>query len=111
MAHAGNPRRAARAGKSMARGAELVASLSALASQFTPGARVEKHRLLAALATTPVGDGAHLVRLHETLCFLQAYPDDRDVLERVDGLLRQLPARIRGLGSQGQARLRDTGIA
>lgn len=111
MAHAGNPRRAARGGKPPARGAELVSSLSFLASQFTRPARLEKRRLLAALATIPVGDGAHLVRLHETLCFLQAYPDDREVVDRVDGLLRELPARIRALGPRGQARLRDTGIA
>ena len=111
MAHAGNPRRAARGGNAPAHGAELVSALSFLASQFTRAARLEKRRLLAALATTPVGDAAHLVRLHETLCFLQAYPDDREVLDRVDGLLRELPTRIRALGPRGQARLRDTGIA
>ena len=111
MAHAGNPRRAARGGKPPARGAELVSSLSFLASQFTRPARLEKSRLLAALATIPVGDGAHLVRLNQTLCFLQAYPDAGVVVDRVDGLLRELPARIRALGPRGQARLRDTGIA
>jgi len=107
MAHAGNPRRAV----PPAPGAELISSLSSLAPQFTRAARLEKRRLLATLATTPVGEGAHLVRLHETLCFLQAYPDDREVLDRVDGLLRELPRRILALGPRGQARLRDTGIA
>ena len=72
MAHAGKSRRAARGGKPPAHGAELVSALSFLASQFTRAARLEKRRLLAALATTPVGDGAHLVRLHEAMCFLQA---------------------------------------
>jgi hypothetical protein len=111
MAHAGNPRRAARGGNAPAHGAELVSALSFLASKFTRAAHLEKRRLLAALATTPVGDAAHLVRLHETLCFLQAYPDDRELLDRVDGLLRELPTRIRALGRRAQARLRDTGIA
>ena len=54
---------------------------------------------------------AALVRLHEALCFLQAYPDDREILGRVDGLLRDFPARIRRLGPRAEARLQDSGIA
>jgi hypothetical protein len=111
MAHAGKPRRAARVQASPVRGADLVTALAALAPQFTPAARLEKRCLLAALATTAVGDAAHVIRLHETLCFLQAYPDDREILDGADGLLRQLPARIRPLGARGLARLCDTGIA
>jgi hypothetical protein len=88
-----------------------VAALAALASRFTPEARAEKRRLLAALGVAPIGDPAVLIRLHETLCFLQAYPDDREILGRVDGLLRGMPARVRALGPRGRARLHDTGIA
>jgi hypothetical protein len=88
-----------------------VAALAAVASQFSPRARAEKRRLLTALGPTPIAEPAALVRLHEALCFLQAYPDDREILGRVDGLLRDFPARTRGLGLGGQARLHDTGIA
>ena len=49
--------------------------------------------------------------LHESLCFLQAYPDDREILERVDRLLGQFPARVRALGERRLRQLRDTGIA
>jgi hypothetical protein len=88
-----------------------VAALAAVASQFSPEARAEKRRLLAALEAAPIGEPAALIRLHETLCFLQAYPDDREILGRVDGLLRSVPTRVRALGPRGRVRLHDTGIA
>jgi hypothetical protein len=88
-----------------------VAALAAVASQFSPEARAEKRRLLAALETAPIREPTALVRLHEALCFLQAYPDDREIRGRVEGLLRSVPARVRALGPRGRARLHDTGIA
>ena len=88
-----------------------MAALAAIASQFSPKARVAKRRLLAAIAAAPITEPAALVRLHETLCFLQAYPDDREILGQVDGLLRDFPARTRRLGPRGAARLHDSGIA
>jgi len=108
MDHAGG----SRAGPGSARdGVALVAALAAATSRFSPGARAEKRRLLAALEAATVGEPAALIRLHEALCFLQAYPDDRGVLGRVDGLLRTFPARVHALGPRGRARLDDTGIA
>ncbi len=88
-----------------------MAALAVVASQFSPKVRVAKRRLLAAIAATPIAEPAALVRLHETLCFLQAYPDDREILGRVDGLLRDFSARTRRLGPRGEARLQDSGIA
>jgi hypothetical protein len=89
----------------------LVQDLAAVASRFSPDARAEKRRLLAALVTERITEAPALVQLHETLCFLQAYPDDREILGRVDGLLESFLARTRLLGPRGQTRLRDTGIA
>jgi hypothetical protein len=89
----------------------LVQALAAIAPRFSPEPRAEKRRLLAALVTERVTEAPALVRLHETLCFLQAYPDDREILGRVDGLLGSFLARTRLLGPRGRARLRDTGIA
>ena len=88
-----------------------MAALAAVASRFSPEARVAKRRLLAAIAASPIAEPAALVGLHEALCFLQAYPDDREILGRVDGLLRDFPVRIRRLGPRGEGRLQDSGIA
>jgi hypothetical protein len=103
MAHAGD----SRAGG----GTGLAAALAGAASRFSAEARAEKRRLLAALEAAPVGEPAALVRLHEALCFLRAYPDDREILGHVDGLLRSIPARVRALAPRGRARLHGTGIA
>jgi hypothetical protein len=67
--------------------------------------------LLAALEATRVTRPAALIRLHETLCFLQAYPDEREILARVDRLLRDFPRRTAALGRRALRRLHDTGIA
>lgn len=88
-----------------------MAALAGVASRFSPKARVAKRRLLAAIVTARITDPAALGRLHEALCFVQAYPDDREILDRVDGLLRSFPARIGQLRPRGQARLHDSGIA
>ena len=51
-----------------------------------------------------------LHQLHETLCFLLAYPDDADVLRRAGEALASFAARVGRLGPAAQ-RLDDSGIA
>lgn len=109
MAHAGGSRRARRPGA--VAGAEVIAALAAVAPQYTAAARGEKQRLLAALLAAPVVLPAALLRLHESLCFLQAYPDDREILDRVDRLLARFSARTRSLDDRRLRRLHDTGVA
>jgi len=88
-----------------------VAELAEIASSFAPEGRARKRALLAALAAVrPLRPGA-LRRFHESLCFLQAYPDDRDILARVDALLREFPARLEALAPRSLRRLHDSGIA
>jgi hypothetical protein len=52
-----------------------------------------------------------LLRLHETLCFLQAYPDDATVLAAVTRALDGFPARVGGLGRAAREALHDSGVA
>jgi len=111
MAEADDPRAVLGAAPAGEDGAGLAAALVDVASSFSPEARARKRRLLAALETAPVARPAALVRLHEILCFLQAYPDDREILARADRLLRGFPARTAALGPRALRRLHDTGIA
>jgi len=92
-------------------GRRLVDALAAVASRYEPAARKEKLRLLDALAGRPVGRPGSLARLHEALCFLQAYPDDPEVLERVDRALEEFPRRVARLRAAARRRLHDSGIA
>ena len=78
----------------MTPGRDLADRLAAVASRYTPDARKAKLELLARLETARVGPAAALLRLHEALCFLQAYPDDAEVLARVDRALGAFPARV-----------------
>src|SRR5439155_46450 len=52
-----------------------------------------------------------LARRHETLCFLQAYADGPEVLERVGRALAEFPQRVMRLGPAARKRLHDAGIA
>jgi len=89
----------------------LVDALAAVASRYDPMGRGEKLRLLDALEGRRLRAPASLVRLHETLCFLQAYPDAPEVLERVDRALAEFPERVTRLGPAARKRLHDSGIA
>jgi hypothetical protein len=91
-------------------GPTLTAALAAVASTFSPEAGARKRQLLAALESAPVRRPRALARLHETLCFLQAYPDDPAVLAGVDRLLRDFPARVSALAPRARRQLHDTGI-
>jgi hypothetical protein len=89
----------------------LVGALATIAARFSPEDRREKLRLVATLARRPIGHGRVLSKLHEALCFLQAYPDDGEVLAMVDRALAEFPARVERLGSAAARRLHDSGIA
>jgi hypothetical protein len=88
-----------------------VAALTEIDASFTPEGRARKRELLAALATARALRPGVLRRLHESLCFLQAYPDDRDILRRVDGLLARFSDRLKALSPRSLGLLHDSGIA
>ena len=94
----------------MSRGRRLVEALAAAASRYTPEDRRRKHTLLADLEGMAVRRAGTLLRLHEALCFLQAYPDDAKVLELVDRALETFGARVERLGTAARRRLHDSGV-
>ena len=88
----------------------LVEALAAIAPRSSPADRAEKIRLLDALAGRRIARPQGLLRFHEALCLLQAYPDDREVLTRVDEALAAFPARVSRLDAAARRRLDDSGI-
>ena len=93
------------------RGRGLVEALAAAAPRYAPDDGRHKQALLAELGGVAVRDAGTLLRLHETLCFLQAYPDDPHVLALVDRALEEFGARVKRLGRAARGRLHDSGIA
>jgi hypothetical protein len=92
------------------RGRRLVEALAAAASRYAPEDQERKRALLTELEGCAIRHAGTLLRLHETLCFLQAYPDDAKILELVDRALEAFATRVDGLGPAARRRLHDSGV-
>jgi hypothetical protein len=87
----------------------LLARLEEVLDHFGGEAATLKCELLAALAQRRLPDASRVVRLHEALVFLRAYPDDERVLESVERILGRFADRT-DLRRHRRA-LVDSGIA
>lgn len=76
---------------------------------YGAGMATEKLKLMGQLVTSSLPGPAQVLRLHEALCFLRAYPDDPEVLRCVERLLGGFETR-RDLRRHSKS-LADTGIA
>lgn len=86
-----------------------LAALERLRFAFGPEATVAKLALLGHFARTRLGAGRSVLRLHEALCCMRAYPDDAAVLAQVQAMLDGFDRRS-DLRAHRDA-LADTGIA
>jgi hypothetical protein len=87
-----------------------LARLESLRLEYgRPALAREKRGLLARLARTTLASAAEVLRLHELLVFLCAYPDDTGLRRRVERLLAAFPRR-RDL-RRHRAALAGSGIA
>ncbi len=76
---------------------ELLDRLDQWKSRFGPAATGPLKRLLAAIAGRRFRVPGELIRLHETLLFLRAYPRDPEVARRADEILFSFAGRIASL--------------
>src|SRR5262245_25244137 len=102
-------RKAEVAGSNPASGSTLLDELERAQAEYGPERASRKLRLLESLARARLPSASSVARLHDSLCFLRAYPDDRAVLSRVEALLDRFAAR-RDLRRHARA-LADSGIA
>jgi hypothetical protein len=65
----------------------LLRELEGLKATFGAETAGRKLALLSGLARARLSRAADVLRLHEQLCFMRAYPDDAPVLRRVEQLL------------------------
>ena len=91
------------------RAASILRELERRKTDFGHGAGHAKLALLQTLHRRRLGRAQEVLRLHEVLCFMRAYPDDRDVLAQVELMLA-------GFAQRGDLRrcrgsLADSGIA
>src|SRR2546423_1196294 len=101
----------ARALSALARAGERFDVVFLDPPRFGAEARLAKLRLLARLSTVRIARAKTLERLHETLCFVRAYPDDAAVQDAAERALREFTLRVRRLAPPARAGLHDSGIA
>jgi hypothetical protein len=70
-----------------------LARLEALRARFGDGSEAEKCVLLDQLAKARLTRSSAVLRLHECLLFARAFPDDLQVLDRVERMLARFEAR------------------
>jgi hypothetical protein len=87
----------------------LLRRLEATRLAYGPGHARAKLALLRALQRARLASAREILRLHEHLCYLRAYPDNRAVLAWVVRMLRDFAARA-DLARHRDA-LADSGIA
>lgn len=73
--------------------AALLASLERIGRRHAPGLPARKLVLLDALSRASLATPRQVLRLHELLCFLEAYPDNRRVHGRARRMLRAFSRR------------------
>ena len=87
----------------------LLERLERSRAEFGGASETLKLALLEALERRSLPTSAQVLRLHEVLCFLRAYPDGPRTLAAVERMLEGFPRRA-DLGRH-RAALADTGIA
>jgi hypothetical protein len=65
--------------------------------EFGPAARVSLSKLLSQISRRRFTDAASLIRFHEALLFMRAYPQSLDLLVQTEEALLTFPARIEHL--------------
>jgi len=73
--------------------AAALRALVRIHREYGPGLAARKGALLARLAGARLATAREVLRLHECLAFLRAYPDDRAVLARVEAMMAAFAER------------------
>ena len=79
----------------------LIASLEAARSRFGRGAAAETKVLLDQLSRHRFGDAKSLIRFHETLLLLRAFPHSPSLVPRLERLLNTFHQRVEMLREAG----------
>src|SRR5260370_22598069 len=79
----------------------LLASLEATNSSFGPEASAETQKLLNLLSRCEFPDTKSLLRFHEALLFLRAFPQSKSLVADAEKILNAFHQRVENLRQQG----------
>ncbi len=91
----------------------LIESLAGFKSLFSPSDAKRKIAIIEKLRESRIMSPQFLIKYHDTLCFLQAYPDNSLLLKLVDNELVDFAGRVeyfREIKGPDDGRIDDTGI-
>ena len=83
--------------------AAQLTQLESMAREFGPGCATKCERLLAGLDRVKFSDPQSLIRFHDSLLFLRAFPQSTRVARHADQLLASLEAQVQRLKGQPDA--------
>lgn len=89
----------------------IVSQLHELRSAYSSSATAAKLSLLVDIRSARIGTIAGLKRLHQTLCYLSAFPDTAEVHSFAAQLLDAFEARLASLPRKIRDQFDDTGFA
>jgi hypothetical protein len=75
----------------------LLDQLDGLRSRFEPGGSLKLEQLLSRISRAKIDDAESLVRFHELLLFISAYPQSAHARRLAESLLQSFPQRIEAL--------------
>ncbi len=78
-----------------------LADLEAAKGKYGSGCAAEVEKLLAAMRKCEFADAESLIRLHDTLLFLRAFPQSRKVVQLSEELLADIGRQVRRLHQSG----------
>jgi hypothetical protein len=79
----------------------LLSSLEGLKTLFAPADAIRKERLLRSLDKRRITDSSSLIRFHEALLFMRAYPQNARLLRLTERLLTSFAGRVDQLRRAG----------
>jgi hypothetical protein len=79
----------------------LLANLEATKSSFSPEASAQTQKLINQLSRCEFPDAKSLLRFHEALLFLRAFPQSRSLVAEVEKILNAFHQRVEKLRRQG----------
>src|ERR1700719_4412388 len=79
----------------------LLTQLEARRHSFGPGEATRILKILSSLGATRFSDAPSLIRFHECLLFLRAFPQSPGVLRKTEKLLNQFHTRVEALRKSG----------
>jgi hypothetical protein len=80
---------------------QLLDQLYQLKNQFGPPVSGQVLSLLGRLGRQKIADAKSIIRFHEVLLFLRAYPQNAAMVQATETLLRGIPGRIASLLDEG----------